>query len=152
MKKNILLFVFILILIGSGIFIYFISNNNNSSKSIYNTSKVDNSKISKPITYTEVEMTTYSTVIKNKKDSNRQQNISISCNTLNESEVKPGETFSFCNTVGEATADRGYKKANIIVKGVEIKGLGGRKLSNQFNSIQCRFSLSRIRSSRKTST
>ena len=36
-----------------------------------------------------------------------------------------GETFSFCDTVGESTIERGYKEANVIIKGTETKGLGG---------------------------
>ena len=42
-----------------------------------------------------------------------------------------GETFSFCNTVGKATADRGYQKADVFDKnGNTIKAYGGRKLPN----------------------
>lgn len=37
-----------------------------------------------------------------------------------------GETFSFCNTVGKATPERGYQKADIFDKdGNVIKGYGG---------------------------
>jgi len=44
---------------------------------------------------------------------------------LNNSIVKPGETFSFCDTVGPSTVERGYKEANVIIQGTETKGLGG---------------------------
>lgn len=37
-----------------------------------------------------------------------------------------GETFSFCNTVGKATPDKGYQKADIFDKdGNVTKGYGG---------------------------
>ena len=37
-----------------------------------------------------------------------------------------GETFSFCNTVGKATPERGYQKADVFDKdGNRIKGYGG---------------------------
>ena len=44
---------------------------------------------------------------------------------LNNTIVNPGETFSFCDTVGPSTVERGYKIANVIIQGTETKGLGG---------------------------
>lgn len=144
MKKYIWLIVCIVILIGGGILFYFLNNkkqpdsksNYNASKSGSNISLDDNSHNenssssqnttdSKPVHFVEQEIASYSTVIKNKVDTNRQNNISLTCSSLNGTEIKPGDTFSFCDTVGKATPDRGYKEANIIVDGVEIKGLGG---------------------------
>lgn len=97
-----------------------VSNDNNISNSILNNTTIDN----KP-TEVEQEIASYSTKIKNKKDLNRQGNITITCNTLNNTIVKPGKTFSFCDTVGQSTPERGYKEANVIIQGVETKGLGG---------------------------
>lgn len=60
------------------------------------------------------------------KDSARQNNITITCNTLNDTIIPKGSTFSFCNTVGKATSDKGYQKADIFDKdGNKEKGLGG---------------------------
>lgn len=73
---------------------------------------------------TETEIATFSTKIYN-KDSERQNNISITCNSLNNKEIKPGETFSFCNTVGKATTSKGYQEADIYVEGKKEQGLGG---------------------------
>ena len=43
------------------------------------------------------------------------------------STVKNGSTFSFCNTVGQATSAKGYQKADIFDKdGNKKKGLGRR--------------------------
>lgn len=74
---------------------------------------------------TEEQIATFSTKIYN-KDSARQNNISITCNTLNETIVKNGTTFSFCNTVGASSTSKGYQKADIFDKnGNKKKGLGG---------------------------
>ena len=59
------------------------------------------------------------------KDAERQNNISITCKSLTNKSVKPGETFSFCNTVGKATTAKGYQEADIYVDGKKEKGLGG---------------------------
>lgn len=80
---------------------------------------------SPPKTPVEKEISTFSTLITNQKDSNRQGNISITCSVLNNTIVKSGETFSFCDVVGPSTVERGYKTANIIVQGTETKGIGG---------------------------
>lgn len=72
----------------------------------------------------EVEIASFSTKIYN-KDSERQNNISITCNSLTNKEVKPGEVFSFCNTVGKATTSKGYQEADIYVDGKKEQGLGG---------------------------
>lgn len=146
MKKYIWLIVIICILIG-GAFLFYFFNNKNDNSNNYNASKSgsnislnnninnsssdstfqnsSNSTSLNTTSFIEQDVASYSTVIKNKVDTNRQQNISLTCSSLNGTEVKPGDTFSFCNTVGQATADRGYLEANIIVDGIEIKGLGG---------------------------
>ena len=73
----------------------------------------------------EEEIASFSTKIYS-SDSARQNNINITCNTLNGTVVKVGDTFSFCNTVGQATSDKGYQKADIFDKnGNKKKGLGG---------------------------
>ena len=73
----------------------------------------------------EKEIASFSTKIVT-KDSSRQNNIRITCNTLNETIVEPGATFSFCNTVGQATTAKGYQKADIFdANGKKKKGLGG---------------------------
>ena len=54
----------------------------------------------------EEELSSFSTKIYTPNDEGRQNNISITCSHLNETIVKPGETFSFCDTVGKATPDR----------------------------------------------
>lgn len=74
---------------------------------------------------TEEAISSFSTKIYT-KDSARQNNISITCSTLNETIIPNGSTFSFCNTVGQATSSKGYQEADIFDKnGNKKKGLGG---------------------------
>lgn len=75
--------------------------------------------------FREETISTFSTKIYT-KDSSRQNNVTITCSTLNGTEVPKGETFSFCNTVGKATTAKGYQEADIFTsKGEKVKGLGG---------------------------
>lgn len=73
----------------------------------------------------EEEISSFSTKIVT-KDANRQHNINLTCSSLNNTIVEPGNTFSFCNTVGQATSAKGYKEADIFdANGKKKKGLGG---------------------------
>jgi len=133
MKKYILaILLFIAVIIGG--FVFFYSSKPNSDYSAEKTTlnntntSLNNTSIDTPKTTVEREISSFSTKIKNQKDLNRQGNISITCSALNNTIVSPGETFSFCDTVGPSTEERGYKEANVIIQGIETKGLGGRKL------------------------
>lgn len=100
------------------------TSNNTSNTTLTNT--FDNAIYTpKPSSIVEKEIASFSTKIQNKKDSNRQGNITITCSALTNTIVKPGKTFSFCDVVGESTEEKGYKEANVIVQGIETKGLGG---------------------------
>ena len=72
----------------------------------------------------ETEISSFTTKIYT-KDSNRQNNLSIACSTLNDTTVNNGDTFSFTSTVGKATTGKGYKKADVFKNGDVIKALGG---------------------------
>lgn len=75
---------------------------------------------------TETELSSFSTKIYTPNDEARQNNIRITCSKLNGTVVKSLETFSFCNTVGKATPEEGYQKADIFDKdGNVVKGYGG---------------------------
>lgn len=106
------------------------TNNNNINNSVQNNTKTTNT-IVVPQTPTETKpkveeaISSFSTKIYT-KDSARQNNISITCSTLNETIIPNGSTFSFCNTVGQATSAKGYQEADIFDKdGNKKKGLGG---------------------------
>lgn len=104
------------------------SSYKNNTNNIESTNNVNNSSISDNIkedtSKNEEEISSFSTKILN-PDSERQNNISITCSTLNETEIAPGATFSFCDTIGKSTSDKGYQEADIIVDGKKKQGLGG---------------------------
>ena len=96
-------------------------NNNN----ITNTTNASSNNEINNTTTKEVTIASFSTKIYS-KDSARQNNIKITCNTLNNTTVNSGETFSFCQTVGQATSSKGYEKADIYDRnGNKKQGLGG---------------------------
>lgn len=145
MKKFIIAFIIIALLAGGGTLWWYSSNQNegntqgnianynanrtstnqntnstNTANSTNNTNTTNRITVPK----TETQIATFSTTIYN-KDPERQNNISITCRTVNAKEVAPGETFSFCNTVGKSTTDKGYQEADIYVDGKKEQGLGG---------------------------
>ena len=105
-------------------------NTDNTSNDSANTTNTPNSNEANSTTPktpapTEVTIAPFSTKIYS-KDSSRQNNIQITCNTLNNTIVNPGSTFSFCNTVGQATTSKGYQKADVYDgNGKKKQGLGG---------------------------
>lgn len=95
------------------------SSNNNATSNNFETNIVPEN------TNTEIELSSFSTEILT-SDPNRNNNIHLTCDTLNEHIVKSGETFSFTEFIGKSTSDKGYKEANVIAAdGDTIKGLGG---------------------------
>ncbi len=151
MKKNkfwILLIIILVISFGIGVYFYFQTNTNNGNTSSYDaekTSSTDNNQennntqeqtnseeekqeeteTQQQPQYQEEQISTFSTKIYS-NDSARQNNIKITCNTLNNTIVENGATFSFCNIVGKATSDKGYQEADMYDHdGNKTKGLGG---------------------------
>lgn len=109
------------------------SNTNSSEQNNVNeTNKIEitenstgNSIENKP--KSEEVISTFSTKIYT-KESSRQNNVSITCSTLNGTIVKNGTTFSFCDTFGPATPEQGYQKADTFDKnGNKVKEFGGGK-------------------------
>lgn len=96
----------------------------NSTQDNNNTNNTTTNEIRTGITK-EQTISSFSTKIYT-KDSSRQNNIEITCNTLNGTIVNAGATFSFCQTVGKATTSKGYEKADIYDhNGKKKEGLGG---------------------------
>ena len=101
--------------------------NNTSNNIIENTNSETNSmqNSADEAQKKEEAIASFTTKIYN-KESERQNNVSITCSTLNNTIVENGSTFSFCNTVGPATSAKGYQKADIFDNdGNKKKGLGG---------------------------
>ncbi|MCQ6512826.1 VanW family protein, partial [Vibrio parahaemolyticus] len=55
----------------------------------------------------------------------RNNNIYLAANAINNYVLFPGETFSFNKVVGERSAGKGYLPATVIVKGEYSEDLGG---------------------------
>lgn len=157
MKKNKTILIVIILGITIGTFYYFYAqNSNNEDQNNYkatrtstnentdnNTNNNDDTteanenndatanNTEQPAPPTENTLSTFSTKIYT-KESARQNNINITCSSLNDTIVKNGDTFSFCSTVGQATTAKGYQKADIFDKnGNKKKGLRWRKLPSK---------------------
>ena len=85
------------------------------------------------------ELFTYKTTIYTKTDE-RQNNVRLACNQLNGVIVSPFETFSFCETLGPATPEDGYQKADTFDSEGEIyQEYGGGKCqvsSTLYNAVK----------------
>ena len=144
MKKIIIMFI-ILGLIGIGVGIY-ITNRNKSSENnnpSYDSARLSTSDSESTTKNSDTNQNTdnSNTHTKNKqesetqisefttkiytKDDERQNNISLTCSSLNNTFIETGDTFSFCNTVGKATTSKGYEKADVFKDGEVIQALGG---------------------------
>ncbi len=97
------------------------ANSTNSEDNIKNNSNTQSEDLKKE---TETQISEFSTKIYT-KDKERQNNINITCSSLNDTYVEIGDTFSFCNTVGKATTSKGYKKADVFKDGEVVQALGG---------------------------
>lgn len=155
MKKSIAIISIIATIIIGAIIYYYVSNNNanttnydakrtstenNNNENSQNNKNQDNEVNNQPqeqvaenpqpaeqaksAPVEAEEISSFSTKIYT-KDSSRQNNITITCSTLNDTDVANGETFSFCNTVGRASPSKGYTKADIFTNGKKTKGYGG---------------------------
>ena len=144
MKKIIIMFI-ILGLIGIGVGIY-ITNRNKSSENnnpSYDSARLSTSDSESTTKNSDTNQNTdnSNTHTKNKqesetqisefttkiytKDDERQNNIRLTCSSLNNTFIEAGDTFSFCNTVGKATTSKGYEKADVFKDGEVIQALGG---------------------------
>ena len=56
---------------------------------------------------------------------NRRNNIILACGAINETVVMPGCIFSFNQTVGKRTEERGYKSAPAYINGRVAESVGG---------------------------
>lgn len=56
---------------------------------------------------------------------NRNTNIALACEAINGLILLPGESFSYNETLGERTAEAGYKKAPSYVGGLTVDTYGG---------------------------
>ena len=69
-------------------------------------------------------MSSYSSSFSN-SDTGRVENLRISTGYINGTLLMPGEEFSYNNTIGPTTPERGYKEANTYVGNKIVPGYGG---------------------------
>lgn len=137
MKKIAISLIIIAVTITGGVIAWNLWDSNNNKQAQTNTSNYQaqrsstntpsnrtNTNIESTVPKKETEIATFSTKIHN-KDPKRQNNVTITCNNLSSTEIKSGETFSFCDIVGKATTEKGYQEADIFVNGEKKQGLGG---------------------------
>ena len=58
-------------------------------------------------------------------DSNRNTNLKLACKAINGKLIRPGETFSYNQTLGERTEKKGYKPAGAYMAGKTVQTVGG---------------------------
>ncbi|MCL2866607.1 MAG: VanW family protein [Clostridia bacterium] len=68
-------------------------------------------------------LATYTT--KTTNNANRNTNVRLSAQEINGRAVNPGQTFSFNDTVGKRTVEKGYKEAIAISGGQTVPDIGG---------------------------
>lgn len=56
---------------------------------------------------------------------NKVRNLQIACPTIDGLLIKPGETFSFWDRLGEATLEKGYCEGMQLSRGEVVQGVGG---------------------------
>lgn len=69
-------------------------------------------------------MSSFSTIF-NPNDDNRNHNIKTACEKINGTLIAPGEIFSMNKTLGERTAENGYKEAPVIIRNKFVEEIGG---------------------------
>ena len=96
-------------------------NNNQNKNELANTTNTNTQIDTKP---KETELASCSTPIII-DDNNRDKNLKITADKINGTIVKNGEEFSFNDTVGNPTEEKGYEKAGAFSNGKKIKTYGG---------------------------
>lgn len=60
-----------------------------------------------------------------KDDANTNTNLRLACEAINGKIIYPGEVFSYNETLGRRTADRGYRPGPVIINGQMTTSIGG---------------------------
>lgn len=59
-------------------------------------------------------------------DPNREHNVALCCSMINGAVVYPGQEWSFNDTTGERTVEKGFREANVIIGGNQlVPGIAG---------------------------
>jgi len=132
MKKTWIIFLVVAIIVLAVILgvRWFLNRNENADQGEYIAERTatetevqePNITLDQPI---ETELYSFSTPIKSDSE-NRLTNIRITCARINNTIVKAGEEFSFCDVVGQPSSADGYKPADAFGENGEvIQAIGG---------------------------
>lgn len=97
---------------------------NDNARALARTHEVAAAVTLEDLKRTTKEMARFSTSFATSGE-NRRHNLALAASAIAGTVVAPGESFSFNQTVGERTAERGFKEANVVVNGEFQKGIGG---------------------------
>ena len=101
-----------------------IDNRNNINSYANNNNSTSNANTIQSKPKTETKISSFSTpIVDNHK--NRINNIKITCSRISGTTVSAGEGFSFCEVVGQPSAEDGYKEAHAFVDGELVNAIGG---------------------------
>lgn len=132
MKKYLWIFIFFILII---VVMFYIFNNNNNNKENYiaertsiNTDNKETENMNQNNKETDIlgenhkegKLSDFSTKLP-KDTKARYSNIELACETLNNTIVKTGETFSLWKVLGCPTKEKGYKKAKVFTSDGKIK-------------------------------
>ncbi|MEA4823982.1 MAG: VanW family protein [Clostridiaceae bacterium] len=88
------------------------------------TTEATTTATTEAIEYYTDELITVQTKL-NPGEVNRTTNVRIACENINGKELQPGEEFSYNDTVGPRTTERGFKDAKIYLANEIADGIGG---------------------------
>ena len=82
------------------------------------------------VTYASIDATLFQDVLgsvstNHTNNANRNTNLKLACKAINGKLIRPGETFSYNETLGKRTAEKGYKAAGAYVSGKTVETIGG---------------------------
>ena len=130
MKKSLWIFILLILIIGSAIFVFKGNNNNDDSYIAERTSSESNNineniNVSDEKENKEKKLAEFSTRLPNDTEA-RDDNIKLACKTLNGTVVKQEEIFSLWNILGCPTKEKGYEKAKTFTSdGKVTQSYGG---------------------------
>ena len=130
MKKSLWILFFLILIVGIVFFAFKSNRDNEDSYTAERTASKsnnmnDNINVSNEGENTEEKLSEFSTRLPNDTKA-RDDNIKLACKTLNGSVVKAGDTFSFWDSLGCTTKEKGYKEAKTFTSdGKVTKSYGG---------------------------
>ena len=94
------------------------------------TITVDFAYVPAALTWEAIDATLFKDVLgsvstNHTNDSNRNTNLKLACQAINGKIIRPGETFSYNETLGKRTAEKGYKAAGAYSGGKNVQTIGG---------------------------